>query len=41
MLATKWLVTCKVVNVVDWITADLMPSDLEKPELKIDSKKKK
>jgi hypothetical protein len=41
MVATKWLVVAKVVNVVDWITEDLMPSDLEKPAIKTDIKKKK
>lgn len=41
MVASKWLITAKVVNVVDWITHDLMPSDLEKPIAKIDTKKKK
>ena len=41
MIASKWLIIAKVVNVVEWITKDLMPSDLDKPETKIDTKKKR
>ena len=41
MLATKWLINAQVATVVDWITADLMPSDLDQPKIASDSKKKK
>jgi len=41
MLATKWLITAQVVNVVDWLTSDLMPSDLDQPKIDNTSKKKK
>lgn len=41
MIATKWLITAEVINVVDWITQDLMPNDLNKPKVAVDIKKKK
>jgi hypothetical protein len=41
MLATKWLINAQVVNVVEWLTSDLMPSDLDQPKIINDSKKKK
>ena len=41
MLATKWLINAQVANVVDWITSDLMPSDLDQPKIENTSKKKK
>jgi hypothetical protein len=41
MLATKWLINAQVVNVVEWITADLMPSDLDQPKISNATKKKR
>ncbi len=41
MLATKWLINAQVVNVVEWITADLMPSDLDQPKIGNATKKKR
>ena len=41
MIATKWLMQAKVINVVDWITKDLMPSDLDQPSQDTTIKKKK
>lgn len=41
MLATKWLINAQVSNVVEWITNDLMPSDLDQPKIENTSKKKK
>jgi hypothetical protein len=32
MVATKWLMQTTVISVVEWITADLMPSDLDAPK---------
>lgn len=32
MIATKWLMQTTVINVVEWITKDLMPSDLDAPK---------
>jgi hypothetical protein len=31
MIATKWLIKTQVMTVVEWLTKDLMPSDLEVP----------
>jgi hypothetical protein len=41
MLATKWLISAQVINVVEWITADLMPSDLDQPKIGNATKKKR
>ncbi len=41
MIATKWLMQAKVINVVEWITNDLMPSDLEQPSQETTIKKKR
>ena len=41
MIATKWLMQAKVVNVVEWITKDLMPSDLDQPSQETTIKKKR
>lgn len=41
MIATKWLMQAKVVNVVEWITNDLMPSDLDQPSQDTTIKKKR
>ena len=41
MIATKWLMQAKVVNVVEWITKDLMPSDLDQPSQDTTIKKKR
>jgi hypothetical protein len=41
MIATKWLMEAKVSNVVEWITKDLMPSDLDQPSQETTIKKKK
>jgi len=32
MIATKWLMQETVINVVEWISNDLMPSNLAKPQ---------
>jgi hypothetical protein len=32
MIATKWLMQTTVIAVVEWITKDLMPSDLDAPK---------
>lgn len=32
MIATKWLMQTTVIQVVEWITKDLMPSDLDAPK---------
>lgn len=32
MVATKWLMQTTVITVVEWITKDLMPSDLDAPK---------
>jgi hypothetical protein len=32
MIATKWLMQTQVITVVEWITKDLMPSDLDAPK---------
>lgn len=32
MIATKWLMETTVIQVVEWITKDLMPSDLDAPK---------
>ena len=32
MIATKWLMQTTVISVVEWITKDLMPSDLDAPK---------
>lgn len=41
MIATKWLIETNVITVVEWITSDLMPSDLDKPKVAETIKKKK
>lgn len=33
MIATKWLMQTQVITVVEWITSDLMPSDLDAPKI--------
>lgn len=33
MIATKWLMETSVITVVEWITKDLMPSDLDAPKV--------
>lgn len=33
MIATKWLMETSVITVVEWITKDLMPSDLDTPKV--------
>ena len=40
MIATKWLMQTTVMNVVEWISKDLMPSDLEVPNSSSIKKKK-
>lgn len=32
MIATKWIMQTTVIQVVEWITEDLMPSDLDSPK---------
>ena len=34
MIATKWLMQTQVMTVVEWITKDLMPNDLDAPKEK-------
>lgn len=41
MIATKWLMIAKVENVIEWITKDFMPSEVELPETIKEVKKKK
>lgn len=31
MIATKWLFEAKIVNVINWITEDMTPSDMGQP----------
>lgn len=39
MIATKWLMEATVITVVEWITKDLMPSDLDAPKVTQTKKK--
>ena len=39
MIATKWLMETTVITVVEWITKDLMPSDLDAPKVTQTKKK--
>jgi hypothetical protein len=39
MIATKWLMQTTVIAVVEWITKDLMPSDLDAPKATTTKKK--
>ncbi len=39
MIATKWLMQTQVITVVEWITKDLMPSDLDAPKATTTKKK--
>ena len=39
MIATKWLMQTQVMTVVEWITKDLMPNDLDAPKEKVIKKK--
>ncbi|MFM1755636.1 MAG: hypothetical protein RL621_540 [Bacteroidota bacterium] len=39
MIATKWLMQTQVITVVEWITKDLMPSDLDAPKATATKKK--
>lgn len=34
MIATKWLMQTQVMTVVEWITKDLMPNELDAPKVK-------
>jgi hypothetical protein len=40
MIATKWLMQTTVMSVVEWISNDLMPSELEVPKATTVKKKK-
>jgi hypothetical protein len=39
MIATKWLVQTQVMTVVEWITKDLLPNELDAPKEKEVKKK--
>lgn len=39
MIATKWLMETSVITVVEWITKDLMPSELDSPKIAPSKKK--
>lgn len=39
MIATKWLMQTTVITVVEWITKDLMPSELDSPKSTLTKKK--
>jgi hypothetical protein len=39
MIATKWLMQTTVISVVEWITNDLMPSELDAPKISQSKKK--
>ena len=39
MIATKWLMQTQVMTVVEWITKDLMPNELDAPKEKPSKKK--
>jgi hypothetical protein len=39
MIATKWLMQTQVMTVVEWLTKDLMPNDLDAPKQKEVKKK--
>ncbi len=39
MIATKWLMQTQVITVVEWITKDLMRSDLDAPKATTTKKK--
>ena len=41
MIATKWLIQTQVMNVVEWITKDLIPNELDTPKEKEKEVKKK
>lgn len=41
MKAMKWLQVAKIENVIKWMGESLTPSEVEQPDIKIDSKKKK
>lgn len=41
MIATKWLLSAGVNTIVEWLTKDLMPSDMDQPTGDSTIKKKK
>lgn len=41
MIATKWLLSAGVSTIVEWLTSDFMPSDMDQPKGDSTIKKKK
>jgi hypothetical protein len=41
MIATKWLLSAGVHTIVEWLTSDLMPSDMDQPTNNSTIKKKR
>jgi hypothetical protein len=41
MIATKWLLSAGLNTIVEWLTSDLMPSDMDQPMSNVAIKKKK
>ncbi len=41
MIATKWLMSATIPTIVDWLSKDLMPSDMDQPISNQTIKKKK
>jgi len=41
MIATKWLMTATIPVIVEWLSKDLMPSEMDQPLGEINTKKKK
>lgn len=41
MIATKWLISATIPTIVDWLSKDLMPSDMDQPIADSTIKKKK
>lgn len=41
MIATKWLMSATIPTIVDWLSKDLMPSDMDQPLGEVNTKKKK
>lgn len=41
MIATKWLMSATIPVIVEWLSKDLMPSDMDQPLGEVNTKKKK
>lgn len=41
MIATKWLMSATIPVIVEWLSKDLMPSDMDQPVGEVNTKKKK